>query len=390
MPRDARLRVECVLPERLVERATARGAALKSVRLTGDRTMLIACDDESAAIVSDLCARFSIPCRVTRHGARDALRRFARRRATLPAGLALAAALCWLFLGRFWIVDIAFSGNTASLGDRAALRRALEAMSVRPGVSRSIDTELLARRLESGIDGYSYVCAHRQGIRLLVEAVPEVPAPDVYDVDAARDLVSATDGVVIRAVARSGEVCVKPGDAVRRGQLLIRGEERTSAEDTRPIAALGEVVVRAWNAGEARLPLKQARTRATGRASTGAALTVLGREFTIEAAEAYPSQTVETRVMPVGGLFLPVQVETTAFRETETVEEAADIDALKARAAALALSDAALRLSREGPDDYEIARTWVEYETTNDALIARAVYEIHTDAAVSRKALQGG
>ena len=107
--------------------------------------------------------------------------------------------------------------------------------------------------------------AHLRGVRLLVEAVPEVSAPAVYDVDAARDLVSDRDGIVLSAEARSGALCVQPGDAVRRGQLLIRGEEQATKEETRPIAALGEVIVRAWFTGEAALPLARRRSRYTGR-----------------------------------------------------------------------------------------------------------------------------
>ena len=125
-----------------------------------------------------------------------------------------AAALCALFLSRLWFIDIAFSGETASLGDPAALARTLFDMGVRPGIPRSLDAGLLSQALQAGAGSFSYVGAHKQGVRLLVEAVPEVPAPPVYDVEAARDLICAVDGIVVWAVARSGELCVKPGAAV--------------------------------------------------------------------------------------------------------------------------------------------------------------------------------
>ena len=273
------VRVRCLMPEKLIDRATVQGAHFDEVRLVGENTLVVCCGAASARQLLALCRRFGLDAAVTGRRGGSALRRFIERRATLAAGIAVAVALCTLFLTRLWIVDIAFTGERASLGDTAALSQSLDALGIHPGMARDIDTGLIAQQLLATNRRYSYVGARLQGVRLLVEAVPEVPAPALYDVDAARDLVCARDGIVVSAIVRSGALCVKPGDAVRRGQVLIRGEEQATQEETRPIAALGEVVVRSWFTGEARLPLTQASTVDTGQRSTGAKLTVLGLEW---------------------------------------------------------------------------------------------------------------
>ena len=73
-----------------------------------------------------------------------------------------------------------------------------------------------------------------------------------------------------------------------------------------------------------------------------------------------------------------------------TPQFTADRDALTARLAALALSDAAMRLSLQGPESCEITDSWVNYEQADGALRALAVYEIQANAAVARQGLQGG
>ena len=391
MKGDVTLRLTCLLPERLIQRATASGARFTAVERPDDRTLLIRCDAASAGILLGLCVRFSIPAKVLRRRGGSALSRFARRRRTLPAGLLVAAALCWLFLGRIWWVDVAFTGEAASLGDREAMLSALSGAGIRPGMARSIDTARLSGALQSGAGNYSYVGARVQGVRLLVEAVPELPAPAVYDVEAARDLVSDRDGIVIRAVVRSGALCVKPGDAVRRGQLLIRGEEQSAKEETRPIAALGEVIVRAWYSGGAALPKAEDRMEETGTCSTGSRLKLLGLEWPIAQARDFAQQRTLTEYLPVGGLFLPLELERTEHRELRTQRVPVDPEALRRRVAALALADAAAQLQRYGPAAYEIADSWVEYSDSGDVLRAQAVFEIHADAAVTREALlQGG
>ena len=387
---DVTLQVQCLMPEKLIDRATAAGARFCSVSPHGRNGLVVRCDATSARQLLALCERYSLPAHVVRRRGASAAARFIRHRATLAAGIACAALLCALFLSRLWIVDIAFTGENAARGDPAAVSRALKVLGIAPGSSRHIDTGLLAQQLQAGDSRYSYVGARVQGVRLLVEIVPESPAPALYDLNAPRDLVCERDGVVVRAVVRSGEACVKPGDAVRRGQLLIRGEEQSARDATRPIAALGEVIVRTWVTGEAGLSRVQPAITETGRRSNGARLTVLGMEWPILPSEDYPSQRIRREYLPIGGLFLPLEIERSTHIETrcETIE--IPRVALMARARAMALADARMALCRTDPGTYTVERSWVDYSDRNGTLIARAVLEIQTDAATTREALQGG
>ena len=390
MKGDVTVQAVCLLPDRLLERAMARGLRFDSVERPDERTLRVRCGAGDANALLTLCGRYSIPAQVLSRRRASALAAFARRRATLPVAIAIAGALCALFLSRVWRVEIAFSGEAAEYGDRPALERTLAELGVVPGLSRGIDAAQLARTLLASAPSYSFFSVHLQGVRLLVEAVPELPAPQVYDVDAARDLVSDRDGVVVRAIARSGALCVAPGDVVRRGQLLIRGEEKLSDDQTRPIAALGEVVVRAWYTGDAKLPLSSTRAAYTGRVCTGSSLSLMGLRWPISPGGEYEDQQTETEYLPVGGLFLPLEIERTTRREIRLESVDADADTLRNDTAALARADAARSLSREQASDCDIRDSWLSYELSGDALSARAVYEIYVNAAVTREALQGG
>lgn len=375
------------MPEKLLERTLAKGACFSEVRRVGERGLLVECDAASAELLLNECARFRIDARVLARRGKSALAQFMRRRATLPVGLAVFAALCWLFLGRVWIIDAVFSGEAARLGDAAALRQAVQEAGIRVGMPRGLDLKALEQTLMAGAGDYSYVGAHLRGVRLVVEAVPEVPAPPVYDVAAARDLVADRDGVVLSAVARSGALCVAPGDAVRRGQLLIRGEEQATAEETRPIAALGEVIVRTWFTGEASSPLTETVERPTGRQSVSSALATPWFRLDISEGETYAEEASEAELLPIGGMFVPMGIERVTRRELESRAVARSADDLKARLAPLALADAAMRLSREGPKDFEILSRWIDCAREGDRLVVRAVIEISANAAVTREEL---
>ena len=387
---EVTVRIRCLMPEKLIDRATAQGARFADVQLAEDKTLVVQCDAQSARLLLGLCRRFRLEASVIRLRGLSALRRFVRQRITLAAGIACAIMLSAFFLSRLWIVDIAFTGELAALGDSAALSRSLEALDVRPGMGRSIDADLLAQRLLAQTESYSYTGVRLQGVRLLVEAAPEAPSPVIYDVNAARDLVCAREGIVVRVVARSGIPCVKPGDTVRRGQVLIRGEEQASKEQTRPIGALGEVTVRSWFSGEARLPLTQSETVDTGRRSAGANITLLGMEWPISEAMTYPSQRTERSYLPIGGLFIPLEIE--RFSNVEILRRDSEIplEILRARARTLSLANARAALFRDGPKEYISCDSWVDYKIIDDVLVATTVIEIQSDAAVTREALQGG
>ena len=391
MKGNVRLRIECPAPEPLLRRALTLGIAFTGVRRTDARTLIVDTDAAGARKLMKLCRRYSISAAIVRRSGSSAVRAFILRRATLPVGLLAGALLCAMFLGRVWRVEIGFTGEAAGLGDAASFARLLDEMGVRPGMPRDFDADLLAKRLQARVEGYSFVGIRRRGIVLIAEAAPELPAPQVYEIDAARDLVARQDGIVISAVARSGALCVAAGDTVRRGQLLIRGEERCTDDAMRPIAALGEVVIRTWYEGAASLPLTSETTRPTGRRRVASRLRAGAWEWPIARCEGFDSQMTAVERLPVVGLYVPLVIERTIFRETETVRAAVGTDALRDRLARLAMSDAAVNLCENAPDDGEIARTWIEYETCGGDMRAHAVYEITTDAAVTRDALlQGG
>lgn len=389
---DVRVRVEGLMLERLIERALAEGAAFRTIERTRAREMYFDTDAVGAQTLLRLCKRFSMPCKIVSHRGWDALARHLRRRATLLLGLAACAAVMALLLSRVWFIDIAITAGESA--DAHLLETALSQMGVQPGVPRSrIDADLLANRLEAAVPQFSFVGARLQGVRLLIEAAPAVPAPEIYEISGGRDLVARCDGIIESVSVLAGQACVKPGDTVSRGQVLIRGEERISKEETRPIAALGTVVARTWYEGCASTPTLQAQTVRTGRSSVSSQLRLSSFSHALVDGETYAEAETFTEILPIGGLFLPLEIQRTTAWETQTRAVSADRDALQRALRTLAFAKAAAALSAAQPENCSIAGRWIEYTLDEQGVMtARAVFETHTDIAVTHGALlqQGG
>lgn len=391
MKGEVRLRIRGLMPEKLLQRAMDMGVRFARAGAGEEHVLLVDVSERDARRLMKLCRRFSIPVEVVSRRGGSALRRWLSRRWTLGVGLLAAAALCGLFLGRLLRIDIRFTGDAAELGDPSVFESLLAERGIRPGAGRDIDTSRLSEELLAEAGNYSYVGARVKGVTLQIEAAPELPAPEVYDVDAPRNLYADRQGIVVSVNAESGVPCVKPGDTVRRGQLLIRGAEQISREASRDIAALGEVMIRAWFVGCSEGRLTSAQARYTGRSATSSTLVTPWFEIPVTEGETFECQSEVIDDLPLGGLFLPVKLRRVTARETKRVMERGDRELLSSRLVALAMADARAKLTTEGPLKYKVARSWINYtQPESDLLRANAVCEIYTNTAVPWEALRQG
>ena len=387
MKTDFLLRITTSMPERLVNAALMQGAEFAEVRRISPRTILVSGNESAAKLMQALCKQYRIDCKILRRQGKPVLRERMRSRITLFPALILCAILCALVLSRVWLIDVRFT-HAAAPGQEAMIHSLLRESGVHPGMrAKNLDASVLQKQLLAQTGAYSHIGVRRQGICLLIEAAAETPAPEVYDLNQSRDLVSAMDGVVASVNVRSGQACVSVGDTVRKGQLLIRGEEQKTKEETAAVSALGEIRVRSWFEGSAEGYLKQKQTRRTGRTATSNRLRLLNHSFTLGEAPSFTQSESETQILPIVGLFLPLEIRRETMYETQAILSDADPDALLQCLIPIAQADARAKLAKNPPEAYEITRYWEESTMEDNVLRLRAVYEITANAAVTRDSI---
>jgi similar to stage IV sporulation protein len=140
-----------------------------------------------------------------------------RKRYGVFAALLVCLPLFLFSMGRVW--DIRILG--ASEKTASEVRAALESEGVREGARfRALDFSETENRLKNTCPSVAWVNAHRRGTVLYVRLVEheEGRAPNASELC---NIVASEDCVITSVAPSSGVAMVKPGDAVKKGDLLI-------------------------------------------------------------------------------------------------------------------------------------------------------------------------
>ncbi len=382
-----RLRLTGRMTERLIERARAQGAAFGRIERQDARCLRLETSTEGARLVCALAEQYGLSAEIlSRSGWRSALAKI-RARWTLAVSAVLAAACVYLFTARVWLIDVRPLGARLPPDEEARILETVNELGAYVSAkSGDIDAVFISNALLSRFDVLSYAGVKKRGVTLTVEYRLAHEAPDVYDASDARSLYALRDAVVLSVEPLAGQACVKPGDTVRAGQTLIRGEERVSIEQTRRIRAAGAVIGRVWLTNAKSAPLAETVVRRTGRVESRSALRLFSWTLDLKRAADFPSQEEETQLLPVGGLYLPLMIERHICYETESRRVEVDRAALERTLTEAALAGAR-RLLPEGARERSF---WTNVTAADGEMRAEAVVEAEMNIAADAQALRRG
>lgn len=379
------LRVRGRMPEKFLAKAAERGILIGRAERTGDRELRVETGFREARRLLALAEEYRLDAAVvSMHGRPVWLRRI-RERSTLSAGIMLGLMILTLFTSRIWRVE-AVSLDGATGGDTlTAIEQFAADRGAGPGAKRGrIDREALSQEILLRWPELTHAAVKLRGVCLTVETAAEEPAPEIYDGSAGRDLVALRDAAVLYVEPLAGRACVREGDVVKRGQLLICGEERISDEAVRSVRALGSVIARVWFEAACELPLSETVRERTGRMSAASCIRLGGWKYVISAGGGFACEDTAVETMPVGGLYLPLLIERTARYEVTERTVQADKELLKAQGEAWALETARSQL----PEGAEESGYWFDYAEKEGRLTVRAVIEARMQIAGDREALR--
>lgn len=144
-----------------------------------------------------------------------------RKRKVFFLGFFLCLILIFTCSRYIWKIDV--RGNQTITDE--TLIEYLETTGVFHGMKRSrVDCEKMNTGIRKNFDEIIWVSASLEGCNIIVQVKEKEDTFHVSQTDKApSDLISTTDGTIVEIITRSGTPCVKEGDTVAAGDLLVSG-----------------------------------------------------------------------------------------------------------------------------------------------------------------------
>lgn len=308
------LEVRSAAPERVVNLCAANGVPFWGVDWRGADTLRLtttrAGEQQLREIAGELAAEIHI---VRRTGLPEVWRRVRRRYVLLLAAALLPVALA-VGSGFIWTFEV----SGADTVPEEQILQALERCGVKIGTRGvGLDQDALRNRVLPLLPDVVYLTVNVRGCTARVQVVERTRPPHLYRDSDKQHLVAAKSGLVTEVRALDGVSCVKAGDTVEEGQLLISGVA-DSPRGARYLRATGTVTARTWYTLTVSVPVRA--IEGGGEEKTTSFAVTLGRHRIkiFEKGSALPmdcAKIVERTAAPrLFGLTLPL----TWTRETVT------------------------------------------------------------------------
>ena len=235
------------------------------------------------------------------HGA-VRLRRLVKGRAPLAAGALAFLMLCWGLLSCVWFIDVRGAGPYT-----AEIKRILREHDVRVGrLTFLLPLDTIEEDMRQQLTGLAWVGVNKRGVRLTVSCVQAELGKAAGQPQG--DLVASRDGVVRSMTVRAGTPAVKAGDAVRRGQVLVRGQERAWNGAVTRVPADASVEARVWYTADAAVSLVLIESEPTGETYTRRTIRTPFYDYALEGPPDFKAFDRTVDMLPIAGPF-PVWLE---------------------------------------------------------------------------------
>lgn len=152
--------------------------------------------------------------------------------------------LC-IILNASFVSSITVVGNETVAED--TILSLLEEKGFKKGVLiYNIDKKQIQQDILKSYDKLAWLWIHLEGTKATVTVKERTPVPDMRDAGDYSNCVASSDGVIIEIMPRYGRQIVRPGDVVKKGDLLISGMSETLTGEIRYLHADGIVMAKTW------------------------------------------------------------------------------------------------------------------------------------------------
>ncbi|MDP4088358.1 MAG: sporulation protein YqfD [Bacillota bacterium] len=269
------IEIQSMLPEKFLNLLWKSDIKARNISRVDITTMTMEISIREYDKVKEICKKTNTRIRITgREGLFFYLYKIKRQISLVGGTLIFAGAI--FYLSTFiWSVNI----TTDKYLSPYEVRQKIYSYGIKPGIAKSkVDVRLIEDRMLKDNNNIMYVRVRMEGSALKVTVAERIPPPVITEDKEACDVVAKADGQVVTIFSTSGTPVVKTGDIVKKGQVLIKGEQGKEGS-VYPVHAKGQVIAKTYYEYEREMQLKGLRYEPTGRKAENTYIEVMGRKI---------------------------------------------------------------------------------------------------------------
>lgn len=201
-----------------------------------------------------------------------------RKQITLTGGIVIFLILLYYLSTFIWNIEIVTGVNISPY----EIRQTLITYGIKPGISKSkINVYLLEDKIKRDIDEILWSRIRIEGAKLIVTIIESVTPPNMVSEDTPCDIISKIDGQITRVFTSSGTAIVKPGEMVKAGQLLVKGQQGKEG-NTYAVHSKGEVIAKTFYENVREIPIRGVKYERSGVKTQNLFVYFMGKKIYIK------------------------------------------------------------------------------------------------------------
>lgn len=272
------IEIQSLIPERFVNLMWKNGVYIRNIKKKSITTMTMEISLKDYDKIEGIAKKTKTKIRIVgRRGIAFFLIKV-RRRITLVAGIILFIGIIYYLSTFIWNIEISSDKYLSPY----EIRQQLNSYGIKPGISKkNINVYDIEGKLMKNNDSIMWVKARIEGANLKISAAERQSPPTIVSEDSPCNLVAKRDGEVVRVYTTAGTSVVKKGDMIRKGQILVKGEQGKEGA-TYPVHAVGDVICRTFYEEVKEVKVNEVKKERTGNKDSNIYIEIGGKKLYIK------------------------------------------------------------------------------------------------------------
>ncbi|MFL0195818.1 sporulation protein YqfD [Clostridium sp. WILCCON 0269] len=255
------IEIQSLIPEKFINLMWKNNIYIKNIKKKNITTMTMEINLKDYYNIEDIARKTGTRIKIVRRRGITFLIIKIRKKITLVTGVILFIGIIYYLSTFIWSINITSDKGLPPY----IIRQQLKNYGIKPGTSKNkINVYKIEENLIRNNDSIMWVKVRIEGSKLSVKAVERKSPPTIITQDTPCNLVAKKDGKVERIYTTLGTPVVKVGDDVKKGQILVKGEQGQEPS-TYSVPAGGYVICKTLYEDTATVNIDSIKRERTGK-----------------------------------------------------------------------------------------------------------------------------